>query len=78
MENDVDAAANGWYQYWPEAGYIGHDHFVMQVDKGGLKVRIHYQIEGISKEEPPLGICDRELWKISSASDRLDSWNQSH
>ncbi|WP_257736858.1 matrixin family metalloprotease [Halothiobacillus diazotrophicus] len=45
----------------------------MQVEKDGIKVQIHYLIEGTDEEESPLGICKSELWKISStATPKLD------
>jgi hypothetical protein len=57
--------SNEWYHYMPNNGYVGRDHFVMQVDKEGVKVRIEYLIEGIDDEEAKVRFCEQESWKIS-------------
>lgn len=64
-----------WYHYMPNAGYVGQDHFVIQVEKNGVKVRIQYLIEGVAEDEPTTYIgedgerhgqyCNPEYWKIS-------------
>lgn len=57
------------FHYVPNAGYIGRDRFVMQVEKNGVKVRIEYLIEGLGENEPQaneIGLCDPEQWKIST------------
>lgn len=64
-----------WYHYMPNAGYVGQDHFVIQVEKNGVKVRIQYLIEGVAEDEPTTYIgddgerhgqyCNPESWKIS-------------
>lgn len=67
LEDDSDAASRNRYHYWPQAGYVGRDRFVMQVEKDGVKVRIQYLIEGLDEEEAGTGICNPESWKISSS-----------
>ena len=68
LSSDAWEASRGWYSYLPEEGY-GKDRFVMQVEKNGVKVTIHYVIEVISDEESPRGICDPDIWKISLLDD---------
>ncbi len=65
--------SNEWYHYMPNNGYVGRDHFVMQVEKDGVKVRIEYLIEGIDDEEAKVRFCEQESWKISSITPNLDN-----
>jgi hypothetical protein len=53
-----------WYSYQGNKGYGGRDRFVMQVEKDGVKVRIHYVVEVLG-EETASGHCQPEHWKIS-------------
>jgi hypothetical protein len=59
------AVSQSWYQYSPTKGYEGQDRFVMDVEKDGVKVRIHYLIQVLPDWEPPLGYCEEGQWKIS-------------
>lgn len=56
-----------YYHYWPTEGYVGNDRFVMQVEKDGVKVRIHYLIKVLEEYEAESGMCKPEQWKISYA-----------
>lgn len=66
------------YHYFPNEGYVGQDRFVMQVEKNGVKVRIHYLIETIDDDAPTTirgddGVnrslyCNPGAWKISSSA----------
>lgn len=69
--DDPNAASWNWYHYWPKDGYEGKDRFVMDVEKDGVKVRIHYLIEVIDEIVTESGVCNREQWKISSATHQL-------
>ena len=60
------AASRNVYYYKPNRGYIGRDHFVMQLDKKGVKVQIEYLIKGLEEDEPETDICTPEEWKISA------------
>lgn len=51
LTDDPMASSWGWYHYTPDAGYIGKDRFVMQVEKSGIKVRINYLIESVDANE---------------------------
>jgi hypothetical protein len=67
---NISAAEEGWYYYVSGKGYSGEDTFVMQVEKDGLKIEIHYTIEvwtdGVyDSRMNPEGFCDPEDWKIS-------------
>lgn len=77
LEEDSLAAARNWYHYWPQAGYVGQDRFVMQVEKSGIKVRVEYLIENVPADEPTTYInsdgqreghfCNPDAWKISTS-----------
>jgi hypothetical protein len=69
LSSDTWEASRDRYSYLPEEGYYGKDRFVMQVEKNGVKVTIHYVIEVISDEESPRGICNPEEWKVSLLDD---------
>ncbi len=71
LVDDSHAIAWNWYHYTPQAGYVGQDRFVMQVDKNGVKVRIQYLIESMNADEPSIGYCDPETWKISGDNPNL-------
>lgn len=66
LEEEEQWSGSADYHYWPEAGYVGKDRFVMQVERNGIKVRIQYLIDGLDEVEPSTGICNPETWKISS------------
>lgn len=66
--DDPIAVSSSRYTYSPKEGYEGHDPFVMDVEKNGVKVRIHYLIEVLPDWEPALGYCEKGQWKISAAS----------
>lgn len=68
LSDDVNAASESYYQYLPNQGYIGRDHFVLLVEKDGVKVRIEYLIEGLDNDESDVGFCDSEHWKISATT----------
>jgi hypothetical protein len=53
------------YQYRPDEDYAGKDRFVMQVEKHGVKVRIHYLMVVPQEGESLKGHCNPESWKIS-------------
>ena len=55
------------YQYRPDEDYAGKDRFVMQVEKHGVKVRIHYLMVVPQEGESLKGHCNPESWKISSS-----------
>ena len=59
------AVSESWYKYTPAEGYVGKDHFVMQVEKDGVKVKIRYVIEVLRDDEPNQGFCEPGIWKIS-------------
>jgi hypothetical protein len=74
--SNINPVAAGWYHYTPDAGYIGQDRFVMQVEKNGVKVRINYLIESVHPDEATSVrtddgyhslYCNPERWKISSS-----------
>jgi hypothetical protein len=65
LSSNEKEASWGWYNYLPEEGYYGKDRFVMQVEKNGVKVTIHYVMVVISDDESPRGHCNPEEWKIS-------------
>jgi hypothetical protein len=67
LSSDEREASWDWYRYFPEEGFYGQDRFVMQVEKDGVKVTIHYVMEIITNEEASLGVCEQEEWKISFA-----------
>lgn len=68
--------SNYYYHYIPKEGFVGQDRFVMQVEKDGVKVRIHYLMEVVLEDEPTTYIgddyerhdvyCKPDSWKISS------------
>jgi hypothetical protein len=67
------------YNYFPEDGHFGEDRFVMQVEKAGVKVTIHYVVVTREKEDVPIKYCPPpEEWKIPRPSvedhDTPDSW----
>ncbi len=63
---NISATEAGWYYYVSNKGYSGEDTFVMQVEKYGLKIEIHYTIEVPASDENPSGLCQLgEDWKIS-------------
>ena len=69
---NISAAKSGWYYYVSNKGYSGEDTFVMQVEKYGLKINIHYTIEIPSPDDQPYdrkwnpdGFCEPSEWKIS-------------
>lgn len=64
LGDDSHAMAWNLYHYTPQAGYVGQDRFVMQVERNGVKVRIQYLIESMNADEPSIGYCDPETWKI--------------
>lgn len=66
---------NNWYHYMPAEGFSGRDHFVMQVEKDGVKVRIQYVMEALDDLDTPTGRCHRGYWKISATSPELDNTN---
>lgn len=73
------------YRYLSQESYIGRDRFVMQVEKDGVKVRLHYLMEVIANDEPTSAVgdygvrdifyCDPEHWKISSTPSIPDDAN---
>lgn len=73
---DVPNVSNGQYQYMPKEDYGGRDAFVMQVERLGVRVRIHYLMEVVRDDEPTTGIgedgerhgiyCNPEHWKITT------------
>lgn len=67
----VDTAlgiAHNWYHYMPkDEGYSGQDHFEMRVEKGGIKIHIHYLMEVLDEYDTPTGRCHSGHWKISSS-----------
>lgn len=75
LVDDADEASSGFYNYLSNQGYVGRDRFVMLVEKGDVKVRIEYLIEGLNDNEPTTFIgddgkshgiyCHPEHWKIS-------------
>ncbi|GHU34158.1 hypothetical protein AGMMS50256_27400 [Betaproteobacteria bacterium] len=67
LSSDKKEASWGWYDYLP--GEYGEDRFVMQVEKNGVKVTIHYVVIVISDDESPRGLCNPEEWKISLLDD---------
>jgi hypothetical protein len=81
LSSDEQEASRGWYRYFPEEGFYGQDRFVMQVEKNGVKVTIHYVMEIITDEESPRGVCELGDWKISllpfQETDDLVSWLRS-
>jgi hypothetical protein len=69
---NISASEEGWYYYVSNKGSSGEDTFVVQVEKYGLKINIHYTIEIPSLDERPYdekwnpdGFCEQETWKIS-------------
>jgi hypothetical protein len=77
LTDDPMASSWGLYHYTPDAGYIGKDRFVMQVEKSGIKVRINYLIESVDANEAiyvrgddglqRMLYCNPESWKISQS-----------
>jgi hypothetical protein len=63
------AVQNNKYQYFPKPGFEGKDHFVMQVEKSGLKVKIYYVIKALDTVEADVGFCPEEFWRISQSAD---------
>ena len=57
------------YQYLPEKDYDGKDFAVMQVEKNGIKIKIHYFIH-VSSEVNASYLCERKNgpWKISQSA----------
>jgi hypothetical protein len=57
------------YKYFPDKGFDGHDTFVIEIEKDGIKVQVRYRVEvasgGDSKSLCPGG---QEFWKISTSS----------
>jgi hypothetical protein len=63
--SDISAVKEGWYYYLADKGFSGGDAFVIQVEKYGLKIDIHYEIVVPYSDESPEGLCNPEQWKIS-------------
>jgi hypothetical protein len=61
----ISTAKEGWYVYVADKGFTGEDTFVVQVEKYGLSIQIHYTIEVPMPDEATYGLCDPEHWKIS-------------
>ncbi len=67
---EEEAKERNWYRYQPDEGYIGCDHFEMLVEKDGVKVRLHYLIEGQKEwgeKKSGIDVCVPEHWKISKS-----------
>ena len=83
VESDNSDISNNYYRYMPKEGYFGQDRFVMQVEKGVVKVRIHYLMEVVREGEPTTYIgddgeryghyCNPGSWKISFTTPALDN-----
>ncbi|ULU23433.1 hypothetical protein [Dyella terrae] len=63
--SNLSAAREGYYYYVTNKGYSGEDAFVMQVEKYGIKIEIHYTIEIPDVGESPKGLCTMDHWMIS-------------
>jgi hypothetical protein len=61
----ISAVKEGWYYYLATKGFSGGDTFVIQVEKYGLKINVHYEIVVPYSDESPEGLCNPEQWKIS-------------
>ena len=67
------------YQYIPEVGFAGYDHFAMEAEAGGTAVQVYYTMSIGLPGEPnyaygengervdDLSRCANPYWKISSA-----------
>ena len=58
------------YEYVPNSSTSNDgrdDFFIVQVDKGDVKVRIHYYIHIQSPDDVLIELCKRSSWKISAA-----------
>ncbi len=69
--SEEEANERNWYRYEPEKGYIGRDNFEILVEKDGVKVRLHYLIEGQKEwgeKESGIDVCVPERWKISATT----------
>lgn len=44
------------------------DRFVMQVEKDGVKVKVHYVVKVLEDWEADKGVCEPEIRKISQPS----------
>jgi VCBS repeat-containing protein len=62
---NISAAKDGWYYYVSNKGFSGDDAFVIQVEKYGLKINVHYKIAVPEFNEDMYGRCDPAEWKIS-------------
>ena len=62
--NDLEEESSQ-YNYLPQAGFVGADRFVMQVEKSGIKLRIYYVMKALDDVEAVAGYCPKERWKIS-------------
>lgn len=61
---DLDTFVQNLYSYFPDEGYEGKDFFVMQAEKNGIKVKLHYYISA-TVEVNPWYYCDKVPRKIS-------------
>jgi hypothetical protein len=68
LSSDEKDASWGLYNYIPREGYYGEDRFVIQVEKNGVKVTIHYVVVTIDDEDHPINYCNPDRWKISQPS----------
>lgn len=63
--SNLSAVKEGYYYYVSNKDYSGEDNFVIQVEKYGFKIDIHYIIEIPDPGESPRGLCTMDYWMIS-------------